>query len=275
MATYQSVACSTVNQFLIDLAAFLAENGWAIDFNGTYSGSYWRLHFHKSDAHFDIYSYSSNRIICYACLGYAAGNAPNDQPGKDPITSTSRSITIYPGYTAHLISVAGALYIGVLNTSGIPYWSFFIHGPDKVGNWNGGTGIMCGNNSGLGDSSISGSNGGYATVYVNNAWTVTGTTSVGSIAGSEAGNDLAARHQPFFYNQAVMPVPVMIMLRNASDYTKYHPLFFLPGVFRGNGGTLYDYGELLVIGGDTYKIVPTRTATIGASYGDYLFKLGN
>ncbi|MDR2550023.1 MAG: hypothetical protein LBD10_07500 [Desulfobulbus sp.] len=276
MATYRSVVCSTVNQFLVDLAAFLVENGWAIDLDGTYSGSYRRLHFHKGAAHFDLYSSSSNRIYAHACLGYAAANAPGDQPGRDPISSASRFFTVYPGYNAHLISVAGALYIGALNTYGVPAWSFFIHdpGPDRFGNWNGGAGIVCGCTSGLCNSSMSNNN--YATVYINNAWTPTGTTAAGSIIGLEPAADLAARHQPFFYNQTVMPIQILVGLRNASDASKYHPLFFLPGARRGNGGTIYDIGEILVIGGEDYKIIPNQTAAIGStSYGDYLFKLGN
>jgi hypothetical protein len=277
MATYQRITCTTANQFLIDLSAFFSANGWTVDSDGVYNASYRRLHVHKGAAHFDLYSSSATNIYAFGCTDYAAASAPNAQPGNESLTLTGRALAIYPNYDAHFISVAGAVYIGVLNSNGVAIWSFFVHAPDKIGNWSGGGAIMCGgaNSIGLSANSISNSSYGLASAYVNGAWTKTGSVAAGSLCGLETNSDLSTK-QPMFYNQGIMPLPVGMAIRNATDTSLYHPLLFLPGVYRANGGTLYDYGESLTIGGETYKIIPRNSATIGTSvYGDYLFKLGN
>lgn len=84
-----------------------------------------------------------------------------------------------------------------------------------------------------------------------------------------------AHQRTYFYNAGLVPIPVLVSIFHSTDFTKRVPIGWAPELYRANGGDIYDIGDQLIIGSDTYLILPKYGPGIGnTSYGDYLFKLG-
>lgn len=271
MARYQkyTVTTMTANQFVIELAAFVAANGWTIDFDGVYSTSYRRLHFHQGAAHFEVVSNSALGMLMYGCTGYDAGQAPSLQPG----VTAGKSFAVLANTNYWLISVQGAIYVCVLSTTSYywAHWLCFFTVQEKIGSWSDGFGLSAGANSSLFDSNWY-SSPAYGQIYLNGAWSAT--VLANGIVGNIVTSDLAT-HVPNSYNAGLVPMPILLMLCPAADSSKRVPLGYAPGIYRTNGGNIYSVGEELVIGADTYLIVPSYYNKIGqVGYVDFLFKLG-
>ena len=271
MAYYQTVTFTTVNQFLIDLSAFLSANGWTIDYDGVYSTSYRRLHFHKGEAHFDFYSSTSTKIYMFGCTGYASGSAPNAQPG----VSGSRDFTLSTSYpTIHFVSTQGAVYFGYIG-SGSTYWGSVFIVKEKIGSWSNGFGLQAvttGANF-FGGSAYS-TTVGYAQLYYNGVWSTYG-AAAGGFTGGNYGADLGSQKSLNVYNGGLVPQRVVLFINNSSDSTKKHPVGYAPGLYKANAGDIYDFAETVTIGSDTYLFLPSYSTSIGdGTYGDFLFKLG-
>ncbi len=273
MAYYQKLAgATTSNQFLIDLAAFVAANGWIVDLNGIYNTNYRRLHFHQGAAHFDIYSNSTLGMGMHGCTGFNGGLAPNLQPGATP----AKLYQIIAGSDCWMISVTGGIYICVLNNVAPFYWfhwcCFFIV-QDKVGSWLDGFGLSAGSIAEL-------FNGGwclgpgYGQMYINGEWSAT--VAAAGVSGNKLSSHLPTK-SPNYYNGGLVPMPILLLQNLATDTSKRVPLGYAPGIYQTNGGDIYQAGDELVIGADTYLITPSYqyATTVGVvQQVDFLFKLG-
>ena len=270
MAYYQKLTgATTANQFLIDLAAFVAANGWTVDLDTIYNTSYRRLHFHQGNAHFDLYSNGTLSMIMHGCTGFNGGLAPNLQPGATP----TKGYQVIAGSDCWLISVTGGLYICVLSGTYWFSWCCFFIVQDKVGSWTDGFGLSAGSGAELFSS------GWYTSpplgqLYLNGAWSTT--VAAGGIGGNKLTSHLPTK-APNHYNGGLVPMPVLLMQGLATDASKLVPVGYAPGLYQTNGGDIYQAGDELVIGADTYLLTPgsSYAATPGvANQVDFLFKLG-
>lgn len=268
MALYQQYTCTTANQYVQDFAAFAAANGWAIDFNGAYLTSYWRVHLHSGDAHFEMRSFSATGVYLSGCTGYTPATTPALQPGY---SGAERNFTLTVGGVYWFVSVLGAIYFSLSSTS--IFWGAIFLIQKKIGNFTGGGGFCIPIANALFQANCYASTGGYAQVFYNDQWSPS--VAAGGLAGSNVGSwTMAAGRQPIAYNAGLMPLPVLLGITNTSDTTKIHPLGFAPGLYRTNGGDIYNIADELVIGSDTYLLMPGQTAGIGSTSGENLFHLG-
>ena len=269
MAYYQQYTFSTYNQLLIDLSAFLTANGWTVDLDGVYNTSYRRVHFHKGSAHFDIYSGASN-ITAYGCTGYSSGSAPNAQPGVSGSRTYANGTVGQPYW---FVSVIGAVYLGIFSASAVN-WGVFYHSiPVKIGSWADGFGLQ-----GTGQNTLFGSSAYASTanaqIYINGAWSAF-QAAINGISGGNYSNDFGSGKSLNIYNGGLTPLPILVFIGNSADGTKKHPIGYAPGLYKANGGDVYDIGEIIVISGYNYIIIPSAQVNIGsATNGDFIFKLG-
>lgn len=272
MALYQSYTFTTANQWLIDFAEFVAANGWTIDYDGVYNTSYRRVHFHKGTAHFDFYSASATAIVEIGCTGYDSGTTPALQPGAGII---SRQNTFGVGVAYMFVSTPGAIYFGNNELSiGAWYWGSIFTVQSKVGNWTDGHGLSQAAAAFFGTNAHTNGNG-YAQIYYNGGWSPAQSAAAGCLHGTGVQTELPTK-QPNFYNGAIIPFPIILFIYNVTDSTKRHPIGYLPGVYGCCGGDIYSPGDQIIIGSDTYIIMPLGNANIGvATTGDLLFKLGS
>lgn len=275
MAYYQKfTAATTANQFLIDLAAFVAANGWTIDFDGVYNTSYRRLHFHQGAAHFDLYSNSTVGLELYGCTGYNGGLAPNLQPG---VNGTGKSYAVVAGAAYWMISVKGGIYICMLalTTNVWTGWCSFFIIEDKVGSWLDGFGLAASSYSyGPPFANDWYGNPQYGQLYINGVWSPAAYAD--GVVGNVVASSLSTK-MPNHYNGGLVPMPILLMKCPAVDSTKRLPLGYVPGVYQTNAGDIYTVGNELVIGSDTYLITPASSyfSKVGTvNQVDFLFKLG-
>jgi len=272
MAYYQNIpSFTTANQYVIDFASFAITNGWTADFNGSYNTSYRRLHFHKGEAHFEMWSTSATAVSILGCTGYAAGNTPQTQPGS---TGTARSFTTNAvGSPYWFVSTVGGLFFTPATAAARGPWGCFFIVQSKIGVWENGFGFCV---PYLGITMLSDSCWGspiYGQLYFNDQWSSTASDE-NALMGSNASAGIWIE-QPNLYNAGIVPFPIVISLGFSLDGTKKVPIGFAPGVYRCRGGDIYDVGEEIIIGSDTYIILPVYALDIGdAATGDYLFKLG-
>jgi len=276
MALYQELTTTTANQFLTDLAAFAATNGWTVDYSDVYNTSYYRVHISKGSAHFDAYSNSTMGGYFYGCTGYAGGSPPASQPG----VSGDKNFNLEVSAPLWLISTAGGLYVGMKTSTYFRWMALFVVS-EKVGAWSDGHGLTVHTNNVYGTSPFMSTDvyTAYfgAQIYINGAWSGNKVVANG-LSGNNyiTAGHMAATAQPCKYNQAMLFLPLILFLYSAVDTTKKHPIGYLPGVYLSNGGSLYLTGETFTVGADTYLILPSFSLTVGASttYTDLLFKLG-
>lgn len=265
MPYYQNYTLTTANQFLIDLAVFVAANGWTVDFDGVYNTSYRRLHFHQGEMHCDLYTAASGSTYKYHCTGYDAGSAPSAQPGVGAGGSMSLTTTNYPSYW--LVSTVGAVWIALGHSTGY-HWGAIWSQIDKLGTWPGGFGSKT-PSSPLLFADGCGVTGQGSQIYANGSW---GTPSgAGALSGSGGDVGLVTK-QPVPCNSGIVLIPVLISSYYAADTTKRVPLGLAPGLYRAMGGDIYNSGDEIIIGDDTYLMLPSSTGGVAA--GAYLFKLG-
>lgn len=275
MALYQELTTTTSNQFLTDLAAFAAANGWTVDYSGVYNTSYYRIHISKGAAHFDAYSESTLGGKFYGCTGYSSGSPPASQPG----VSAVKDFYLVASIPLWLISTTGGLYAGMKTVSYFKWLALFIVS-EKVGAWTDGHGLTVGItiNSILPLMSDEAYSTNYAAqIYINGAWSGNKVIANG-LAGNNyiASGHMAATAQPCKCNQAMLFLPLVLFLHSTVDTTKKYPIGFLPGVSLSNSGSLYLTGDTFTVGTDTYIILPSLSLTVGAGTinTDLLFKLG-
>jgi hypothetical protein len=269
MAYSQLYSVTTANQFLLDLSAFAATNGWTVDLDAVYATSYRRLHFHKGAAHFDLISAGATGLSMYHCTGYDSGALPSAQPGAGTNSGVGFALTALGSYW--LVSTVGGLWMGLVDTGGNFQWGGFFIIQLKIGNYADGFGAHTPSPALL-FSEGCGRNPYFNQIHVEGSWGAPG--GAGELAGSGNSGDLPTK-QPEKYNAGLIPFPILVCRFYPLDITKRQPLGFAPGVFRANGGDIYSVADELVIGSNTYLIMPRYTGGIGAaSYGDYLFKLG-
>lgn len=269
MAYYQNYTFTTANQALQDLAAFAAANGWTIDFSGAYNTSYWRVHLHQGEAHFDFYSANATTFYMYGCTDYNSGLAPDLQPGASGIKSYIYAV----GKNYWFVAVAGAIYTAHIDGSNGFNWGMFGTISAKIGSWTGGACAQANSAANLLEISAYTAANGYAQLYYNGAWSAHNTAANG-FCGSANTSDLPTK-QPVVSNGGIIPIPVAVYVRNTTDSSKRHPMGYAPGLYRVSGGDIYSPGDIITIGGDEYIIFPRYGAAIGYSaYGDFIFKLG-
>lgn len=271
MAFYLTGIFTTANQLLIDLSTFANDNGWTVDYDGVYNTSYRRLHIHKGGAHYDLYSSSSTSFRVYGCTGYSVGSSPSDQPG---VSDGYSPFTGENGGVFWLISVVGALYIGCVRGTEI-HWGTLFAISDKIGNWTGGFGLQGSSSGGMFRYDAYGYTYGYAQLYFNDGWSAYNTAANGLGGSVYNSADMVIKCQPNIYNNGLLPFRIALFIFNSSDPEKKHPIGYAPGIYRSNGGDIYDIGDEITIGADAHIILPVRTYAIGSdTYGDFIFKLG-
>ncbi|MGI6655263.1 MAG: hypothetical protein ACOX5Z_00225 [Desulfobulbus sp.] len=277
MSLFVQTQLSTPSQLLIELAAFAGGCGWTIDLNVDVSNRR-RLHLHSGSAHFELYAYNNDRIYCYACTGYDAAKAHNDQPGT---TSPYRDFYIAgsSGQPAWFVSCGGALYVAVLYQGSEYRWIALIESFAKIGAWEGGQCLWVSENSSnnlglFGRDALSAGTYNIPLLRLNNAWTA---QAAPGLCGSVGYNDLAAGKTVNLYNGGLSPQPVVLFLTSPQDSSKLHPIGFAPGVYRCNCADLYAIGDTIEISGTTYLALPYVAPQLGVFdtwfFGDLLFAL--
>jgi hypothetical protein len=270
MAYYQQYTYTNTNQYLLDLEAFTTTNGWTIDLSGVYNTSYRRLHLHKGSAHFDLYS-DANYVYMYHCTGFASGSSPSTQPGVGSLNGAL--IGVYDASFYWFVSTVGGLYMAYLSSTSLFRWGCFFIVQDKIGAYaDGFGGIVPSPNYYLFSEGVNPTN--YSNqIYINGAWGIDG--GAGAMAGSITAYSIPT-YGPNHYNLGIIPWPVLITINYAADTSKRMPVGFAPGLYQTNGGDVYNIGDEIIIGADTYLILPsTNQSVIGTTtYGDFLFKLG-
>ena len=271
MALYQQYTFSTWNQILIDLSAFLAANGWAIDLDAVYNTSYRRLHVHRGEAHFDLYSSGSN-ITGHACTGYSSGSAPNAQPGASGSKVFAGSTS---GMPYMFISTAMGVYIMLTSSNTYAYLGAMWHSVPKIGSWANGFGMSGTSIGGLFGPSAYASPNGSAQIYCNGEWSAYQAVA-GGLSGGNYTSDLGSNKGFSLYNAGLIPQPIPLFLGNTSDSSKKHPIGYAPGLYKANCHDVYEQGDVIIIGGDTYLAIAQYTSgTMGSiTYGDFIIKLG-
>jgi len=273
MAFYQSYTTAASGnmavQFLTDLSAFALSNGWTIDYDGIYDLNR-RLHIHKGSAHFDFYEYLELSIYLYGCTGFNGGVDSSAQPGATP-SPAFIDLVHNGGY--NFISTAGAIYFCLVAVAGHVGWGALVHSvPNKIGAWTFGV-MAIGANTGSPafDYSLF-SNPSSGRVHYNGGWS-TG-ANAGGLCGIYTTNQLIANsHQ--WYNAGILPFPIWFGIFDLTDSTKVRPMGFFPELYASNGRDVYEVGQSITIGADTFVIMPTYLSEIGhVSYGDFLFKVG-
>lgn len=260
---------TTGNQWIIDFAQVLQDNGWTIDYNGAYQTTNRRLHFHSGGFHVDLYNSGLN-LYYYGCTGYDAGKTPDQQPGA----SISKNAVGVANTPYHIFALPQSVYFGLsVNTNPLNgfYWGGFCFIVNKIGNWADGFYIQ---SAASGCSLFNGAAYGspsYAQLFYNGAW------SPMAVAGGvycNGGQPEICMKQPMFYNGGILPIPFVIFIGNLADSSKRHPLGYAPNIYRVSVGDIYQLGETLTINGDDYMVMPWAGASVGGgSYADCLFKL--
>lgn len=271
MSNYLTGNFVTANQILIDLSPLLTANGWIVDYDGVYSTSYRRIHFHKGTAHFEIYSGSATYLYFYGCTGWSSGSAPTAQPG---VSAGSKSQYGTAGYPYYVVVTPRAVFIGLpINSYLTIYWSTMFIVESKIGNWSDGHGLSGAGNSGFMGSSWYGAPT-YAQIYCNGAWSPTAVA--GGLCGNHYAYDLVAK-TPCYYNGAVIPFPIVLFVRDTVDTTKFRPIGYMPDFYKTRAGDLYTTGDTKVIGSDTYIWLPQNNEAVVSNttgiYGDSLIKI--
>jgi hypothetical protein len=272
MALYETYTTSTNNAFLQSLSAFATANGWVIDRDSSHNTNYRRLHLHKGSAHYDLYS-DANYVYCYPCTDWNELVDPNLQPGggfAKFMYQTSMS-----GYTGYFVSTLGCIYIGFQLGSAVPFWGglWQVQSTDKIGAWTGGFGAF---HSAVYVNGLF-TAGYYQTPYNNqmyydSAWSSVLSPYYGSLMSAHPPAGLIDA-MPFVFNLGIMPLPILIMTTSLDDAAKLRPMAFAPGVYRCAGGSIYNIADEIVIGSDTYLIMPY--SAVNVETGAVLFKIGN
>jgi len=270
MAYYQQYTYTNTNQYLLDLEAFANTNGWTIDLSAAYNTSYWRLHLHKGSAHFDLYS-TAGEVYMYHCTGFASGSSPSTQPGAGGTNGVWFTLSTSISYW--FVSTVGGLYMAYLTATTSAFnWGCFFIVQDKIGAYAGGFGgiVPSADYNLFSDDTASPYRN---QIYINGSWGVYG--GAGAMVGSIVNGSIPT-YGPNHYNLGIIPWPVLITIYYAADITKRVPVGFAPGLYQTNGGDVYNIGDEIIIGADTYLIMPgTGKSIIGdTARGDYLFKLG-
>lgn len=258
---------SHTNEYVQNFAAFAESNGWILDYNGPYLTNYWRVHLHKGAAHFEMRSTSALAFYVSSCTGYTPGATPANQPGY--CGSERNNVTLL-GTPYSFASAQGSLYFTKPILTSFEIGSFFTIS-DKIGNWADGHGFFacC---TGCWPENTTAAAGGYAQVFLNGAWTPT--VLAGSVGGCAISSDIP-KSLPNCFNAGLVFVPILLFYIPTFDSTKRQPLAFAPGIYRANGGDIYQIDDELIIGGDSYVIWPYSSNYVGHStQGDYVIKLG-
>jgi len=273
MAFYQSYTTAASGnmavQFLTDLSAFALSNGWTIDYDGIYTSNR-RLHIHKGSAHFDLYETGDLNMNFYGCTGFNGGVASSAQPGVMP---SSAYLTLVHNGGYNFISTAGAIYFFLVAVAGNRGWGALVHSvPNKIGAWTFGVMAIGANTSRPNFDYSLYAIPSYGRVHYNGGWS-TG-VAAGGLTGIYTTSQLMANsHQ--WYNAGILPFPIWFGIFDLTDSTKVRPMGFFPELYASNGRDVYEVGQSITIGADTFVIMPTYLSEIGhVSYGDFLFKVG-
>ena len=272
MPYYQSYTYTTSNQYLIDLAAFAAANGWTIDLDVVYLTSWRRLHIHKGAAHYEFRSSTATVYNVSGCTGYG-GTSPTTAPGY---CGAERTIVSVVGQEYAFVSTQNALYFQ--NAQILSSWGCLFTIVDKVGSYTEGFGFI-GAGAGLlfGTVACTTSTGG-AQVFYNGAWSTAAANTVpgGALVGIVTSTmPIPTINQPNMYNAGLTPCPVLLMIAYTLDASKRIPLGFAPGYFLSNPGSIYSIWDEIIIGADTYLFAnQSNEAFKNTAYGAILFKLG-
>jgi len=268
MPYIQTGTFTTYQQLVLDFADFAVANGWTVDFLGDYNGNK-RFHFHKgAGQHFELYG----GPYALACTGYAAGSAPTAQPGVCNLGSYN-AMNFTAGNPVMFISTAGGLYLGRFQG----FWDFtvFFAIQDKIGTWSGGHGFQAPFYQGSYVFNGTGSLGytyGNLQMYINGVWSAYNVLAGGvggTFSSASPEGDLTSA-QPSDFNISIFPIPVLAYQILATDTTKYVPLGYVPGLYRGIVRGVYISGETFMVGSDTFISFPINNS----SPLDYIFKLG-
>lgn len=265
MSLTEQGTITSANQVVESLKNFVAANGWVVDFYGLYN-AYNRLHCSKAGAHFEIYATAASVVTNLGCTGYTSGAIPTAQPGA----SATAPMTFTAGALYCLVSSGNSIYLGATATtaSGSWLWGGFGQIGEKVGVWPGGQWVAAG---------AAGAVLFNATTYTshkckllrNGVWS--GISLVeGAVKGSASDLSLLSA-QPNHYNGAIVPVPILLSVANATT-SLFHPIGYAPGIYACKGGNIYMCGDIIPIGGVDHLLMPMATATIAAGEA-YLFRL--
>ena len=267
MALYETHNFTTGVQFLQDFAAFALANGWTVDRSETYQSTNWRIHIHKGAAHFELRS-SATAVRVSSCTGYDSLADATGQPGYN---GAERSFANTVGETYTFVSTVGAIYFTRAKPGDYEWGGLFVI-QDKIGTWADGFGFQVPDLSLFGVNCYS-SAGGFGQIYYDGQWSGLGVAANG-LSGVNSLGDVVSK-QPSVHNAGVVPLSSLLMLILPEDTAKRIPLGFAPGVFRARTGNLYEVGDQLLIGADTYLVQPFANRDLFAeTAGAHFFKLG-
>jgi len=266
---YTDLVSATI--MLQRFATFLAANGWTIDLSAVYSTSYWRVHCHRGNAHFDMYTSTMTTLNCYGCTGFNGGAIPSAQPGAHVTAGTSTILSQIAGSKVLFISTeAGVYWSGFTIASGYYYWHFMLHSFNKIGTWS--DGFMTATGYGVMFSNLMYGTPYFTRLYYNGGWSER--VVAGGLHGCYAPSDLASRAYNMF-NAGIALFPMLFYIAPTFDSTKRIPMAYVLGFYRGSAGDLYQSEELMTIGSDAYLVIPPDATYAGkAAFGDFFFKLG-
>jgi hypothetical protein len=264
MAYFEEFTFTTANDAIARLKLFAEANGWTVDLYS--EGTNYRLHIHKGVAHFDLLAYnSSSQIALYGCTGYDSGATNSTQPNTS-LTSIYYDQFIV-GDIIYLISCIGIMVVKWWAAPLFPNRATMYMGniTDKVGVW--ADGIFVKNfvlASSAANDTFGPTIGDIAFVYVNGQWTAKSSNGVNRLIGLAVNDDYTNSvsnlgiSQPNTFNAAIIPFPIPLCQANSLTATVWHPLGFIPNVYRIRGGDVYVDKEIINISGSEYIVIEGR-----------------
>jgi len=235
MAKYQSYASfTTITAFLVELGAFAPANGWTIVTQTPTS-----LIMSKSGTVFEVTRINDATARMYATPPDGARNTNDIQ------------IFFQEGRSYNLVSSGRSLLIGKSHDNQWGWGGLVFLNPVGI---TGGIGLI--GNNGEYSSRFAISEPYSSTYYVNGAWTPFGYPyPAGSIVGLGSSDGFIANYQPMKYNAGLLPVPVYMFMLHTTT-TSLRPVGCIENVFRTREAGVYAHGDIIVINGNDYVLVP-------------------
>lgn len=261
--------------FILAVKTFAEANGWSTDlFSTTYSTSHNRLHMHKGGCHFELYYGSADYAYLNTCTGYD-GSLPAAQPGAAPTFSYVGTAKL-AGDKLCLISTPSVLYFGKYRPS-VGFCGLACVGTltEKIGAWTGSGNFKSGYYPASGGhgapftytSSAQGAGG--MQLSLNGTWSVVD-TAPGNVIGSGTTDGYIPACTPILSTGGLVPIRVVLFYVPAASSANRQPIGMISDVARvGFSSTVYPFGEVLTIGGDSWLILAVGLSTYGM-----IFKLG-
>jgi hypothetical protein len=138
---------------------------------------------------------------------------------------------------------------------------------DKVGVWADGIFVKNFDNIyGVCNDTFPSTMGDISFAYVDGQWTAKSSSAVNRLIGLAVDNDSSnltnlGISQPTAFNAAIIPFPVPLCKANSATATVWHPLGFVPNVYRIGSGDVYVDKDVISISGSDYIVIEGRYNT--------------